>query len=304
MMKNTNAIAWSILVILALVWGSSFILIKRGLAIFSPGEVGAIRILAACLFLVPVSIPKIRKLSAHHIKLLFLIGLVGTFIPAFLFAWGQTNLDSGITGVLNALTPIFTLIIGGIFFNQKFTKANYVGIGLAFIGTTALLLAGSEGGLGTINFYAFFIVLATVCYGTNLNVIKNYLADLNPVVITSVSILLVGPFAGIYLLAATDFEQKLVTVDGALLAFGYVALLGVMGTALALIIFNKLVQITTPIFTSTVTYLIPVVALAWGIWDGETLNNGQLVGIATILVGVFITNRKKKKISSPLQSEK
>lgn len=293
-MKNNNVLAWAILVILALVWGSSFILIKRGLTVFSPGEVGAIRILAACLFLVPVSIPKLRKLSAYHIKLLFLIGMVGTFIPAFLFAWGQTKLDSGITGVLNALTPIFTLIMGGVFFNQKFTKANYAGIALAFVGTTVLLLAGSEGGLGTINFYAFFIVFATICYGTNLNVIKNYLADLNPVVITSVSILLVGPFAGIYLLTATEFDQKLVEVDGAVLAFGYISLLGIMGTALALIIFNKLVQITTPIFTSTVTYLIPVVALGWGIWDGETLNNGQLAGILTILVGVFITNRKRK----------
>jgi len=293
-MKNNNVLAWAILIILALVWGSSFILIKRGLTVFSPGELGAIRILAACLFLVPVSIPKLRKLSAHHIKLLFLIGMVGTFIPAFLFAWGQTKLDSGITGVLNALTPISTLIMGGVFFNQKFTKANYGGIALAFIGTTVLLFAGSDGGLGTINFYAFFIVFATICYGTNLNVIKNYLADLNPVVITSVSILLVGPFAGIYLLAATDFDQKLVEVDGALLAFGYIALLGVVGTALALIIFNKLVQITTPIFTSTVTYLIPVVALGWGIWDGETLNNGQLAGILTILLGVFITNRKRK----------
>lgn len=294
-MKSNNAIAWSILIILALVWGSSFILIKRGLTIFDAGEVGAIRILAACLFLVPLSVPKLRKLSKRHIQLLFLIGLVGSFIPAFLFALGQTRLDSGITGVLNALTPIFTLLIGGVFFQQKFSKANYIGIVLAFVGTAILLAAGSDGKLGTINFYAFFVVLATICYGTNLNVIKNYLADLNPVVITSVSILLVGPFAGIYLLTATDFEQKLATVDGAFEALGYISLLGILGTSLALILFNKLVQITTPIFSSTVTYLIPIVALAWGIWDGEQLVTGQLIGIATILAGVFITNRKKKQ---------
>jgi drug/metabolite transporter (DMT)-like permease len=269
-MKNNNALAWLILIVLALVWGSSFILIKRGLTVFSPGEVGAIRILAACMFLVPISIPRLRKLKAKEIKLLFLIGLVGTFIPAFLFAWGQTRLDSGITGVLNGLTPIFTLIIGGIFFNQQFTKANYAGIALAFTGTTILLLAGSNWQLGTINYFAFFIVLATICYGTNLNVIKYFLAGLNPVVITSVSILLVGPFAGIYLLVATDFDQKLVSKE-AFEVLGLVALLGVMGTALALIIFNKLVQITTPIFTSTVTYLIPIVALSWGFWDSEKL---------------------------------
>ncbi|WP_268123317.1 DMT family transporter [Roseivirga pacifica] len=305
-MKNTNVLAWGILAILALIWGSSFILIKRGLEVFGPGEVGAVRILAACLFLVPVSIPRLRKLSPRHIKLLFLIGLVGTFFPAFLFAIGQTRLDSGITGVLNGLTPIFTLIIGGLFFQQKFTKHNYIGLILAFVGTVVLLTAGSGGDISEFNYYAFFIVLATLCYGTNLNVIKRYLADLNPVVITSVSILLVGPFAGIYLLTATDFETKLATAEGAWRALGYVSLLGVMGTALALILFNKLVQITTPIFSSTVTYLIPIVALTWGILDGETLILGQMIGIASILVGVFITNRKKKmeaKTNSPRNSQ-
>lgn len=293
-MKSTNAIAWGILAILSIVWGSSFILIKKALDVFDAGEVGAIRILAACLFMVPLSVPQLRKLSKRHLKLLFLIGLVGSFIPAFLFALGQTKLDSGLTGVLNGLTPIFTLIIGGVFFSQKFSKANYVGISMAFIGTAILLTAGSGGQLGSINFYAFFIVLATICYGTNLNVIKNYLADLNPVVITSVSILLVGPFAGIYLLVATDFDQKLAHVEGAFTALGYLCLLGIMGTSLALILFNRLVQMTTPIFSSTVTYLIPIVALAWGIWDGEELILGQIIGITTILAGVLITNKKKK----------
>jgi drug/metabolite transporter (DMT)-like permease len=305
-MKNTNVLAWGILAILALIWGSSFILIKRGLEVYSPGEVGAFRILAACLFLVPVSIPRLRKLSPRHIKLLFLIGLVGTFFPAFLFAIGQTRLDSGITGVLNGLTPIFTLIIGGLFFQQKFTKHNYIGLILAFVGTVVLLTAGSGGDVSEFNYYAFFIVLATFCYGTNLNVIKRYLADLNPVVITSVSILLVGPFAGIYLLTATDFEHKLTNVEGAVQALGYIALLGIMGTALALILFNKLVQITTPIFSSTVTYLIPIVALTWGILDGETLIFGQIIGIASILLGVFITNRKKRvevNTNSPQSSQ-
>ena len=292
-MKGNHAKAWTILVVLSLVWGSSFILIKRGLEIFDAGEVGAIRILAACLFLVPLSIPQLRKLTKRHLQLLFLIGLVGSFIPAFLFALGQTRLDSGITGVLNGLTPIFTLMIGGAFFQQKFTRGNYIGILMAFIGTTLILTAGSKGELGEVNYYVFFIVLATICYGTNLNVIKTYLADLNAVVITSVSLLLVGPFAGIYLLFDGDFEQKLAYTEGAFTALGYISLLGVMSTGLALILFNKLVQMTTPIFSSTVTYLIPIVALVWGIWDGETLLLGQIIGITTILTGVFITNRKK-----------
>ncbi|WP_323755219.1 DMT family transporter [Roseivirga sp.] len=292
-MKNTNVLAWTLLILLALIWGSSFILIKRGLAVFNAGEVGALRILAACLFLIPVSIPKVGKLSFKHLKLLFIIGLVGSFIPAFLFAIGQTRLPSGVTGVLNALTPIFVLIMGVIFFKQEITKRKTFGLITAFVGTVVLLAAGSVGGLRGINFYALFIVLATICYGVNLNVIKYYLADLKPLVITSVSLLFMGPLAGIYLLTFTDFSVTLATKEGALEAFGYISLLGVMGTAIALILFNKLVQITNPLFTSTVTYLIPIVALIWGFWDGEDLGLGQVIGMLAIFVGVYITNKKK-----------
>lgn len=294
-MKNTKVLAWTILVILALVWGTSFILIKRGLEVYSAGEVGALRILAACFFLLPVSLPKLRKLSAKHLKLLLGIGMLGSFIPAFLFAFGQTKLDSGITGVLNGLTPIFVLLVGATLFKQKFEKAKYIGVVLAFIGTAILLTAGADGGLSGFNYYAIFIVIATMCYGMNLNIIKYYLSDLNAVVITGVSILLVGPFAGVYLLIGTDFSEKLATEPGALEALGYVSLLGVMSTSIALILFNRLVQITTPIFSSMVTYLIPIVALTWGILDGERLVTGQLLGIAAILIGVFITNRGKSK---------
>ncbi|KOF03916.1 permease [Roseivirga seohaensis subsp. aquiponti] len=292
-MKNTNVLAWSLLILLALIWGSSFILIKRGLAVFNAGEVGALRILAACLFLIPISIPKVGKLSFKHLKLLFVIGLVGSFIPAFLFAIGQTQLPSGVTGVLNALTPIFVLIMGVLFFKQEITKRKTFGLITAFVGTIVLLAAGSIGGLRGINFYALFIVLATICYGINLNVIKYYLVDLKPLVITSVSLLFMGPLAGIYLLTFTDFSVTLATEEGALEAFGYISLLGVMGTAIALILFNKLVQITNPLFTSTVTYLIPIVALIWGFWDGEDLGLGQVIGMLAIFVGVYITNRKK-----------
>ena len=296
-MKNTNVLAWTLLILLALIWGSSFILIKRGLAVFNAGEVGALRILAACMFLIPISIPKVRKLSFKHLKLLFVIGLVGSFIPAFLFAIGQTQLPSGVTGVLNALTPIFVLIMGVLFFKQEITKRKTFGLIIAFVGTAILLAAGSDGGLRGINFYALFIVLATICYGINLNVIKYYLADLKPLVITSVSLLFMGPLAGIYLLTFTDFSVTLATKEGALEAFGYVSLLGVMGTAIALILFNKLVQITNPLFTSTVTYLIPIVALIWGFWDNEALGLGQVIGMLAIFAGVYVTNKKKKAIS-------
>lgn len=292
-MKNQNAQAWGLLLILSLIWGSSFILIKRGLEAFDPGEVGALRILAAAIFMLPVALPKLNRLSWHHIKLLFGIGLLGSFIPAFLFAIGQTRLDSGITGVLNGLTPIFVLIIGAVFYKQAVGRDKILGVLMAFIGTAILLLAGSGGDVSQLNYYALFIVGATICYGTNLNVIKFHLANLKPLVITSVSIVFMGPLAAIYLFGFTEFTTTLQEVEGAWKALGYVSFLGIMGTAIALILFNHLVQITTPIFTSTVTYFIPIVAIIWGLVDGEILITGQIIGIVTIFAGVFITNRRK-----------
>lgn len=294
-MKNKKALSWILLVLIALIWGSSFILIKKGLAVYGPGEVGALRILSACLFLVPLSIPKIRKLKFQEMKLLFIIGLVGSFIPAFLFAVAQTQLDSGITGALNGLTPVFVLIMGGLFFKQKITRAAAIGVIIAFAGTITLIIAGSDTGISSVNYFALFVVLATICYGINVNVIKYYLKDISALVITSVSLLFMGPLAGLYLLYGTDFVDKIATVEGGLQAAGYISLLGVMGTAIALILFNYLVKITNPIFASFVTYLIPIVALSWGVWDGENLVVGQIGGIALVFLGVYITNKKKTK---------
>ena len=255
------------------------------------------RIVAAATFLVPVAISHLPKIDRKYIKLLFGVGLLGTFIPAFLFAIGQTRLDSGVTGVLNGLVPIFVLIVGATFFNQKFEKSKYLGVLLAFIGTSILVTSGGDG-LSGFNYYVIFIVIATACYGTNLNLIKYYLGDLKALVITAISVALVGPIAAVYLFAGTPFLDTLGNEPGALKALGYVSLLGVMSTSVALVLFNKLVQITTPIFSSTVTYLIPIVAISWGLIDGERLMLGQVLGIVAILLGVIITNRKKKPATS------
>jgi drug/metabolite transporter (DMT)-like permease len=294
-MKNKKALPWILLVLIGLIWGSSFILIKKGLVIYSPGEVGALRILAASLFLVPLSIPKIRKLKFKQLKLLFIIGLVGSFIPAFLFAIAQTQLDSGITGAINGLTPVFVLVMGALFFGQKISKGAAIGVFIAFAGTITLIIAGSGTGISSLNYYALFVVLATICYGVNVNVIKYYLKDISALVITSVSLLFMGPLAGLYLLYGTDFINKLATGKEGFEAAGYIVLLGVMGTAIALFLFNQLVKITSPLFASSVTYLIPIVALSWGVWDGEILVLGQIGGIALVLLGVYITNKKKVK---------
>ena len=226
-------------------------------------------------------------------KILLSVGFVGSLLPSFLFATAQTRLESSVTGVLNALTPIFTILIGLFIYRQHQPGRVFVGIIVGFIGTAILIMAGSERAW-SINFYAFFVVLATLFYGTNLNLIKYHLADQRALTITSISLAMVGPIALIYLLGATDYTYKIVHVDGAILSSSYIILLGVLGTAIALILFNKLVQITDPVFTSSVTYIIPVVAVIWGLADGEKLYFMHYFGMAGIILGVYLANKSKR----------
>jgi drug/metabolite transporter (DMT)-like permease len=293
--SDSNLVNWGILIILALIWGSSFILIKRGLEIFSPGEVGAYRIVAAATFLLPLSLPRVKNLSSKQIQNLILVGLVGSFIPAFLFAKAQTQLSSSLTGVLNALTPLFVVLVGALFFSSKITLRNGIGLAIAFIGVVILVTVKDGVDFGTfsgINAYAFFVILACVCYGFNLNLIKFRFEKLNPLEITAISLLVVLPIALIYLMTGTDFSYKVTQVDGALEALGYLTILGVFGTAIALLIFNIMVKKVSPVFASSVTYLIPIVAIFWGTLDGEVLFFGHYIGIAAVILGVWFGNRK------------
>ena len=288
--SHPAALAWSLLLLLGLVWGSSFILIKQGLTAFSAAEVGALRIASASLFLVPVALPALRSLSRRHLKLLAFIGLFGSLGPAFLFAFAQTQLSSSVTGILNAVTPLNVLLLGAAFFGRSITRPELIGLGAGLVGAVILMLAGSSGNLGGINYYALLIIAATICYGFNTNIIKNYLGDLKPTVITAVSLLLAGPPAVIYLFSASDFTEKVMsgTVGWPLAA---IVLLGVLGTALALIMFNKLVQLRTAVFASSVTYLVPMVAIGWGVLDGESLSYWHFIGMGAILGGVYVANR-------------
>ncbi|MDI1324277.1 MAG: DMT family transporter [Algoriphagus sp.] len=294
--NHSNLKNWGLLVVLALIWGSSFILIKRGLEVFSPGEVGAYRIVAAATFLLPLSLPRIKTLTSEQAQNLILIGLLGSFIPAFLFPTAQTRLSSSLTGVLNALTPLFVVIIGALFFKSKITRRNAFGLVIAFIGVLILITLKEGSGLNSftgINAYAFFVILACICYGFNLHLIKSRFDSLKSIEITAISLLMVLPLALVYLMAGTEFSYKLVSHEGALKALGFVTLLGVMGTAIALILFNIMVKTASPIFASSVTYLIPVVAIFWGVLDGEVLLFGHYIGIAAVILGVWVGNRKK-----------
>lgn len=294
MVDNKKGLAVVLLLLLSLIWGSSLILIKKGLVVLSPQEVGSLRIVSAFLCLAPIAIRQLRKIKKNEWKYLLAVGLCGSFIPSFLFAIAQTRIDSAVAGILNALTPIFTILISLLIYHHKFDRQVYYGVFLGFIGSIILVLAGASE-IGKINFFGLFIVLATVFYGTNLNVIKEHLQGQKALTITSISLLLVGPLASIYLFGFTDFIYKIGNVPGAILATSYIVFLGVLGTAVALIIFNYIVQLTNPLFTSSVTYIIPIIAVFWGILDGEKLLLLHYLGMIFIVAGVYIANSIKKK---------
>lgn len=292
-MQKSPLYAWILLFILAFIWGSSFILIKKGLIGLAPEEVGSLRIVAASLFLLPSALKRFKTIDKSKILFFVSVGLLGSLVPAFLFAIAQTQLESAITGVLNGLVPIFTILIALFVFKQKQIKAVYIGVIIGFLGMAILITAGEGNTISGINAYGLLVVLATICYASNLNLIKQKLNHVHAVTVTSVSMLLVGPFAAIYLFGFTDFWPKLMSVEGTGIATFYICLLGVLGTAIALIIFNKVLQMKDALFASSVTYIIPIFAVMWGVLDGEKLYLMHYVGIIAVGIGVYIANTNR-----------
>lgn len=284
--------ALGLLLLLALIWGTSFILIKQGLKVFAPQELGALRVTAAFLFLLPVALVKFKEVKPGDPLKLFLSGLMGIFIPAFLFATAQTKLDSSVAGILNTLSPLFTMIMGALFFHQRFKGYAIIGIAVGFGGTLLLMLSRSGGKIAGLNYYALLVVLACLFYGTNLNWIKAKLLHLGSLTLTSVSLLFIGPLAMIFLFGFTDFTVKMETDPGAWKALGFVVLLGCMSTSIATALFAKLVKLSTPLYASSVTYIMPIVSVMWGVLDGENLALGHFIGMAFIVGGVWLANRK------------
>lgn len=274
-MKEMLKDKWVLLIALAVIWGSSFILMKKGLTAFQPGQVAGIRMLVACLATLPLLLPRLGSVRWPKAGYMGIVGAVGSGIPAFLFATAQTRISSYLAGMLNALTPVFTLLLGAMMFRSRFTQLQSWGVFVGFVGAAGLVLLRSGGGLSSDAGFAALIVLATCCYGISVNVIKTYLSGEDVLTISAVSLLIVGLPYGLYLFS-TDFLHRLFYMPGALLAFGSLALLSIFGTALSNILYFQLVKTSGPLFASAVTYLMPVVALGWGIWDGEQIGRAHV----------------------------
>ena len=295
MPKDKKIISWIILLSLTLVWGSSFILIKRSLEYFTASEVGLLRVVITFLVLIPLAIKTISNTDRKLKWQLLISGIIGSLIPSFLFAIAQTQINSFLAGTLNALTPLFTLFIGLLFFKLKFTWYNMLGVFAGLLGAIGLIYA-SSGSIGfAVNIkYSFLIIIAAACYAFNVNYIKVKFKNLDSLTITALTFFFIGIPSFAYVLIFSDIPNKLLHEQQALTGLGYVSILAILGTGLALIFFNKLIKISSPVFASSITYIIPIVAIAWGIFDGEIFQSVYIIWFLLILTGVFLVNASLK----------
>ena len=291
---NSKLINWSILLLLALIWGSSFILMKRGLDVFSSSQVAALRMFIAFLFILPFAFKYVKASDTKDWHKFLGIGLCGNFIPAFLFTAAETNISSSLTGMINALTPFFTFLLGILLFRAKSQAGKILGMCVGLLGAVGLLIPEKFSDLGTNLSYGGYVIAATVFYGMSVNLIRHYAGNYHSITTTCWGMLLVGPMGGVYLLF-TDFSPA---VHHPLFwsSLGYVSILAVGGTALSLMLFNLLVKNTGTFFSASVTYLIPIVAILWGVFDGEVISIRQIISIAVILLGIYLINRKKESV--------
>jgi drug/metabolite transporter (DMT)-like permease len=286
----TKQLKWVYLLVLSLIWGSSFILIKKGLVGLTAFQLGSLRIIFASLFLLLIGFKSLLKIPSHQWKYIALTSVFGTFVPAYLFAIAETQIDSSITAILNSLTPLSTLILGAVFFGIIFRRSQIWGVFIGLLGSLLLVFNGAVHHPEQNYYYSILVIVASLCYALNVNLLKKYLSDLTPLSITTGNFLILL-FPALGILFFTDFFD-VVQVEKVQHSLLFILVLGVVGTGIANIIFFKLIQISSPVFATSVTYLIPVVAFFWGLLDHEMLTPVQGVGAFVILIGVYLSAKK------------
>lgn len=284
---------WLFLVVLSIVWGSSFILIKKGLIGLTAFQLGSLRIIFTAIFLFTIGYKSLKKIKKQHYKPIIASAILGTFFPVYCFALAETEIDSVIASILNSLTPLNTLIFGCIFFKMVFHKNQLIGVVVGLLGTLLLIMSGANLNPEQNYLFSVFVIIASVCYAFNVNIIKLYMQDLNAMSIATGNFVVITIPAFIVLIFTGFFNSETLTSPIVHQSMLYIVVLSIVGTGIAKVCFNRLVQVSTPIFSSSVTYTIPIVALIWGVLDGEKINIMQLVATGIILAGVFLANRKK-----------
>ncbi|MDB4108167.1 EamA family transporter [Flavobacteriaceae bacterium] len=289
---NQEQKKWMYLSVLAIVWGSSFILIKKGLIGLTPLQLGSLRTVISSIFIFIIGFKSLKTILSHQWKWVVLSGFLGTFLPSFLFAFAETEVDSGVVSILNALVPLNAILIGLAVFKIASTKTQIFGVLLGFIGASMLIFNSMELNPNQNYLFAGFVVLATLMYGFNVNIIKHYLQEVKPIAIATGNFAAIVIPALLVLIFSNFFNSKTFENEAIYSSIGYIAVLSLFGTVMAKIIFNNLIQISSPVFASSVTYLMPLVALLWGLLDGELFGLDQGFASLLILCGIYLANKK------------
>ncbi|MCB4236083.1 DMT family transporter [Kaistella anthropi] len=292
---NPEKEKWILLALLSLIWGSSFILIKKSLDHFNPYEVGALRVLIAGLVLLPVAIKNIRKFPKKNLKWLILAAISGNFIPMFLFPIAETEVSSSIAGIINSMMPIFVIIVGALLWKFETTKRQIIGVLISFSGACILAFSGGEGGEFKL-IPILLLLLATLLYAISTTTVKSKLSDIPAKILSAFIFSLVLIFPSLIALVFAGFFNELKMDNNLLVGLGFVSLLSVFGTGLAMMLNYRLLSVSTPLFASTVTLLMPIVAIIWGILDGEKLTSMQVFGAVIILAGLIFLRQMPAKV--------
>ena len=290
-MENKN-LKWIYLLILSFVWGSSYILIKKALIGLSPLQVGSLRTIISTVLLLAIGYSSLKSIPRDKWKWILITGLV-SFIPPFLFAYAQTEIDSALAAILNSLTPLATLLIGVGFYRFKIDSKQISGVIIGLIGSVLLMYQGSVINPDQNLLYVFFIIFASVLYAVQVNLLKVHLQDVSAVAITVGNFIFIFPLA-VLIFLMSDYKQIDINDKDVKVALFCLLILSIIGTVFAKILFNKFVQIASPVFASSVTYTLPIVALFWGLIDGEVFTLNQFFATVIILIGVYLANKKSK----------
>ena len=290
---TNDQLKWLYLFILSLIWGSSFILIKKGLVGLTDYQVGSFRIVLTSVFLFSVGFKTLKQIRKEQWKWVAISGFVSSFFPPFLFAMAQNHIDSAIASVLNSLTPLATVIIGVLVFRILSTRRQIFGVVIGLVGTVILILVGADFNPNQNYWYSVLIIIATLGYALNVNIIKKYLNDISALAVTTGNFLFIC-IPSFVILYYSGFFGSILESEAMQRSAIFVAILSLFGTAIAKVIFNKLVQISSPVFASSVTYTMPVIAVIWGLMDGDAFSFMQIFAASVILLGVYMANKRNR----------
>lgn len=286
--SNASLLKWFYLLLLSLIWGSSFILIKKGLTGFGYFEAATIRLMSAGLVFLPFGIGNFKKIPREKLGFVALTALLGMFLPAYLFCMAQVKVQSAVAAMLNGLTPVLTFVFSILIFKIRYKTNQILGLLLGLVCAILLAVERSNSAI-TFNLHAGLIIIATLFYGYNINMIKQRLSDIPAFVMSTVTVSFAGLLA--FLLAFLPNLSNYHPSQIQWMPLVALMTLGIFGTAIAQLFQYKLIKETSALFASSTTYIIPVVAVCWGMLDGEQFHLIHALSIAGILAAVVLIRK-------------